>query len=378
MIKVLVDGRVNGADGIGRYTRQLIASLNEVAPPEFDISVLEETSTARYTRREGAELARAAETIGVDIVHALDYRTPIEYMKAALVVTVHDVFRATDPYLCYDDERFAEKFGPESLAELKRLTASIKNPVPIKGSISVTHHGEFYRRMLVHSCSRADSVVVPTQSVAENLFSILDTPPVVTVSHFGVDHLDSVETNVSPIHTDGAPYFLYVGQARAHKGIDLLLTAYLRSRAPYTGVRLVFAGRDFKNGTIASKSVDAALGGKAVRVGEIEDGDLVGLYRRALALIHLSQHEGFGFTPLEALSLGARVVVRDVAVLRETLGSHARFCSEDSQEIAELLNRLVSSPDTREARNRRRSWAGRYRWRDHAESMIALYRNVLE
>ncbi len=41
------------------------------------------------------------------------------------------------------------------------------------------------------------------------------------------------------------------------------------------------------------------------------------------ALVHLSMHEEFGLTPLEAMACGSRVIASDIPVLRETLGSHA-------------------------------------------------------
>lgn len=376
MVKVLVDGRVNGADGIGRYTRQLIASLLSRDVPDLDINVLEDTGVARYTRREGTELAGVAETIGADVVHVLDYRTPIEHMKAGLIVTVHDVFRATDPYLCYSDEQFEARFGVNSLAELKLLASALEE-VDVAEGAGISWHDIFYRRMLGHSCSRAAAVVVPTRTVANELSLVLDRTPAISICPYGADHLLCSGGRRSPL-LGSFPYFLYVGQARAHKGLDLLISAYQESRASDAGIRLVFAGRDFQDGTGASDHVDAMLGQNAVRFGEIDDGDLAELYRKALALIHLARHEGFGFTPLEAISLGIRVVVRDIPVLRETLGPQAYFCSDGPEDIAEVMNRLMSSPDPPAAQALRRSWVGRYRWRDHTERIIALYRSLRE
>lgn len=60
MIKVLVDGRIDGHDEIGRYTRCLVAALREQAGPEVALTVLHPTGTARYSRAEGEELLRAA------------------------------------------------------------------------------------------------------------------------------------------------------------------------------------------------------------------------------------------------------------------------------------------------------------------------------
>ncbi len=60
-VRVLVDGRVNGADGIGRYTRSVVTHLRSThlgsgKRSDVEVTVLRPGAARRYTRAEGIEL----------------------------------------------------------------------------------------------------------------------------------------------------------------------------------------------------------------------------------------------------------------------------------------------------------------------------------
>jgi glycosyltransferase involved in cell wall biosynthesis len=56
----------------------------------------------------------------------------------------------------------------------------------------------------------------------------------------------------------------------------------------------------------------------------------------------LSDYEGFGMTPLEAIAHGVPPVVLDTPVSREVLGSAARFVSPAPADIAKALAELLT------------------------------------
>nr|WP_243712565.1 glycosyltransferase [Actinomadura sp. 6K520] len=380
MIRVLIDGRVAGSDGVGRYTRQLTEALYRTSSPDVRITVLKPTGTPRYTRAEGTELAVAAQECEANVVHLLDYRIPLESLDVPMVITIHDVFRATRPWLCYSDNEFAERFGVAGLRNLKDLTTAITtshrgSEADLTGSGSA--HRKFYRAMLDFACSQAQDVIVPTRTVGEQLRSLVGPTTGLTVSPYGVDHLESHDDDRSPVAGVTGRYLLYVGQARSHKGLPKLCAAYLASGAHDLGVPCVFVGCDFADATYHAKWIRSQLGDAAVLRGKIDDATLAALYCNASALVHLAEDEGFGFTPLEALTLGTRVVVHDLDVFRETLADHAFYCKTGStQEIATLLNRLLRTPDDSSQKEMRARWAGRYTWKDHAKDILCVYRRV--
>ncbi len=377
-MRVLVDGRMDGRDGIGRYTRGLTASLRKYRPA-VDAYVLAPTRAPRYSRAEGEELLQAARSCGADVVHIPDYRVPLEPAGMPLVVTVHDMMRLLDPRLCYSDTQFAARFGDTALSELRAMGSALRALADWPASATrmpLSTHEEFYGRMLAFAVGCAAAVITPTHAVAGQVTRMSGERQRVHVSPYGIDHPPTRRARTHPAELPGR-YLLYVGQARAHKGLDNLHAAWPASDAPRMGLRLVCAGADFAPGGDAARRLEERLGPAALPIGEVDDHELRQLYKGAEALLHLAEHEGFGFTPLEALAAGTRVIASDIPVLRETLGEHAEFVNPaDPAEVASAISRLLVTADRLTDRERRRGWAAQYRWRRHVQDMTALYGQV--
>lgn len=378
MIKVLVDGRISGHDGIGRYTRCLTSALRKQAGSRYRIEVLEPTGTPRYFRAEGTELLRAARSVGARIIHVADYRIPLEPAGSALVVAIHDILRLTYPDHCYTDQQFRSRSGDAALAELRLAVSHLRTRIPYPPGATRrprTAHEEFYALMLAWAVDQAAQIIVPTQTVADQLSRAVGRRYGITVSHYGIDH-DAVGEPTGGVQPRGLvpppwPYLLYVGQARPHKGIGTMLEAYRRSRASAAGVRLVCVGRDF---TVGAHDAGLAEAAGVVAVGAISDAALRRLYAGSLALVHLAESEGFGFTPLEALAAGTRVIASDIPVLRETLAHHALFTDlADAAQVSRAIDRVMAAADTPALAAGRRRWASQYRWSRHARDVIAAY-----
>jgi len=385
VISVLVDGRIDGHDGIGRYTRCLTGALRAHVGRDVRVGVLPPSGTVRYGLAEGEELLRAARARGADIVHLLDYRVPLGEPEIPLVATVHDLLRLLRPDHCYDDLDFVARFGPDGLAQLKAATTTLRGladypPGLVREPRSL--HEEFCARMLALACARADRIVTPTRAVAQQLSGAVGRSVGVRVSPWGIDHqkVEQPDPDPSPtpppVETSGR-YLLYVGQALAHKRLPELLAAYEASRARVMDVRLLCVGRDFAAGAHGAQLLADRLGETAVAVGAVPDPTLVDLYQRAEALVHLAEDEGFGFPPLEALAAGIRVIASDIPALRETLAAHAMFVDPfDPDQVADAIDHVLATTDDAADRRRRIRWAQAYRWRRHARDIVAVYTEV--
>jgi len=376
-MRVLIDGRIHGADGIGRYTRSVVAGLCASHPPDVDVAVLHPGTARRYSRADGEELLSAAVESTADLVHLFDYRVPVAPpAEFATIVTVHDVLRVVCPDLCYSDAEFASRFGETALTELREIVADLREVAefPVARTPGSSHE-EFLGRMLALAVRQADSVITPTRALARQLCDLVPVRDKLRVSPWGVDHL--------PPTTGGQPaaipdrYLLYVGQARPHKGLPALLDAVPRTALYRGGAPLVLAGRDFQHDSPATRVVARALGShRVLPLGEVSDSALAALYAHATVLVHLADHEGFGFPPLEALAHGCPVVASDLPVLRETLGPHAAFADpRDPDHVAEQLDRVVAA-DGPARRAARTSWARHFSWQRHVDDLITCYRGL--
>ena len=137
------------------------------------------------------------------------------------------------------------------------------------------------------------------------------------------------------------PYVLAVGALEPRKLPRVLVEAHriARSRGLHAG--LVFAGDGPLRATLERSH--------ATVLGHVPEPVLEELYAGALALACVSRDEGFGFTPVEALSRGTPPVVADLPVFAETLGEGAlRVPPGDAGALAEALLRLEREPALRQ------------------------------
>jgi glycosyltransferase involved in cell wall biosynthesis len=79
------------------------------------------------------------------------------------------------------------------------------------------------------------------------------------------------------------------------------------------------------------------------------DEELADLYSRARAFAFLSEYEGLGLTPLEALSAGVPSVLYDTPVARESCGDAALYvAARDQNATARAIDALLFDEATRE------------------------------
>jgi glycosyltransferase involved in cell wall biosynthesis len=98
--------------------------------------------------------------------------------------------------------------------------------------------------------------------------------------------------------------------------------------------------------------------GWGTRIGEEAGLEITGyvtrerlreLYRRALAFVYPSHHEGFGIPPLEAMACGAPVITSRIPSLMETVGDAARLVNpEDVGDIARAMTEMLCDVRVRE------------------------------
>ncbi|MGH3934645.1 MAG: glycosyltransferase [Pseudonocardiaceae bacterium] len=377
MVRVLLDATVDSTDGIGRYTRWVAGGLSRAAPPDIDVVVRPASVARRYSRAAGRELLSRATDAHADLVHLLDYRVPVTAApELATIVTVHDVLRVLYPDLCYSDADFAARSGEEGLADLRDVVADLREVAAFPAGRSLASaHEEYLGRMLALAVTRAERVITPTATVASALCGVTPAKDKVFVSSWGVDHLPAASGAAPP----GVPdrYVLYVGQARQHKGLPALLAAVTLAAPRHGGLALMLAGRDFTPAGPAARSAAHAVGDhRVVALGEVSDAVLAQLYTGATALVHLADHEGFGFPPLEALAHGCPVLAADIPVLRETLGPHAVFADRhDPEDVITRLEELIAV-DGPVPRAERVAWAHRFQWSRHVDDLLACYRQL--
>ena len=132
----------------------------------------------------------------------------------------------------------------------------------------------------------------------------------------------------------------------------MLIAAFERVAHRVPDARLAIVGPDRTRPPEDLRGIAETCGvaSRVTFLSYVDDGELAGLYRRAAVFAWLSEYEGFGLPPLEALAAGAPIVAGDTPVAREIYGDAARYVPlDDPRAVAAALVEIITRRDVREA-----------------------------
>lgn len=283
----------------------------------------------------------------VDVVHGTNYVVP-PTRRAAAVVSVYDLTTVRYPQLC----------DPATLAF----------PAMVRRAVA--------RGAWVHTLSHF---------VAREVVDVLGVDPErVRAVWSGIPALPTVDAQLAGrararLGGTGGPYVLAVGTVEPRKDLPGLVAAFDRLATEMPDLSLVLAGGDGWGTAELDRAVSrissAAVRGRVVRTGWVDDGELAGLVAGADVLAYPSRYEGFGFPPLQAMAVGTPVVATAVGSLPEMLGDAALLVPPGEPDaLADALAQALGSPDVADRLRRdgiRRAAA--LTWERCADGMVELY-----
>ena len=264
--------------------------------------------SGRGTWWEQTHLRRAIRATPPDVFFAGAYTAPLA-LGLPLAVTIHDVSFAAHP----------EWFRPREGARRRLLTRQAARAADVIFTDSHFSRGEIIERL----SASADRVRV--------------IPPGVTVRAAGPTR---------------EPLVLFVGSVFNRRRLPATIAAFAAATAARPDARLVIAGADRSYPALDLEGLAAEAGvGSRVEIRQyVNEAELDALYGAASVFVFLSEYEGFGLTPLEALSAGVPVVVLDTPIAREVYCDAAWYVppGDDVGGAATAIRTLLEDPAARE------------------------------
>jgi glycosyltransferase involved in cell wall biosynthesis len=271
----------------------------------------------------------------LDVFFAPGYTAPLR-LPVPLAVAIHDVSFAAHPEWFTAREGWRRRF-------LSRRAAATAAAVI---TISEFSRGELVERL---GADPARVHVIPPGITA----------PVIDRR----DHAGTLE-----------PRVLYVGSIFNRRRLPDLIRAFstVVQRHPEAALDLVGDNRTWPRLDLEGAIAKDGVKGRVHWRQYVSEAELASLYGRARAFAFLSEYEGLGLTPLEALAAGVPPLLLDTPVARESCGAAALYASMgDIPGIATALERLLFDADTR---HRLLSVApavlARYDWADAARRTL--------
>jgi glycosyltransferase involved in cell wall biosynthesis len=197
--------------------------------------------------------------------------------------------------------------------------------------------------------------------------------------HIGIedDRIASIAPGIersrhAPARPDAAsprqPMVLYVGSIFERRRVDQLIAAFdgVAARVPGATLEIVGENRTRRPRLDLEDLRSKTTHRDAIRIRSyVDDQTLQTLYRQAAVLAFLSEYEGFGFTPLEALAAGVAPLLLDTPVARETCADAARYVPPGAavEQVSQALTELLTDARARaELLQRAEGVLSRYDW----------------
>jgi len=264
-------------------------------------------------------------------------------------------------------------------------TAPLLCPVPLAlavHDVSFAAHPEWFpwreglRRRLVTRLAAQRARVVLTLSAFsrdEIVRHLAVDPTRVRVIPLGLGMTPDWHTAGQPA-PPRAPLVLFVGSLFNRRHVDALVRAMPSVLERVRDARLAVVGdnRTWPRFDPAGLADELGIGSHVTVASFVDDSRLRALYAEASAFAFLSEYEGFGLTPLEALAAGVPPIVLDTAVAREVYGAAAGYvAAPDPGLVSDAVVAMLTDQD-----QRRRVLAAapavlaHYDWRDAARATL--------
>ncbi|MFZ0315047.1 MAG: glycosyltransferase family 1 protein [Candidatus Korobacteraceae bacterium] len=226
---------------------------------------------------------------------------------------------------------------------------------------------------------QADAVICVSEATRQDLlrFYNLDAKKI-RVIHHGLTPLPRSAPAAAALRKlVRRDYILYVGMRPAFKNFDGLLQAFHDSGLRDSLDLLVLGGKPL---TAEEKKRIASLGiaDCVISLPDVSDELLGEAYAGAKLFVYPSFNEGFGFPPLEAMSLGCPALASRIpAILEVCHEAPFYFDPHDQGSFHRELLRAINDDRARQiAVERGKQIAAQYHWGRCGEQTLALYREL--
>jgi glycosyltransferase involved in cell wall biosynthesis len=357
--------------GTGRYTRELAAALARTAPADWVVS----SAVARHGDPTaavvpGVEGPKVLPLSPRALTYAWEHRWPLW--------PGGDSVHAPTP------------LAPATARRNHSLVVTVHDTVPWTHPDTLTKRGaNWHRKVISRATYQAGAIVVPSAAVAAELTMhapgtarVHVVPPAVPAALLA-EPAEDVTTRVRNRLKLPERYLLAVGTVEPRKGLDVLVDALTRPKAP--DLPLVVAGQPGWGGVdLVEVAKQRGLAPDRLLVlGHVTDEELAVALYGAAAFVMPSLAEGFGMPLLEAMAAGVPVVHSDAPALIEVAaGTGVLARRQDPLALANALRNVFEDEARTAARvASARLRAANFTWERSAKLVwnvhLELYQNRL-
>ncbi|NGX41209.1 MAG: Glycogen synthase [Candidatus Anoxychlamydiales bacterium] len=349
MKKICIDARMIESAGIGTYLKSILKNLKEkvLEKEKFKIFLIVNSKVKEKKLEAYKWLSKNFELIFLD--------APIYSIKEQILLPFKipkcDLF-------------FSPHFNiPIFPIRAKKRLVTIHDVYHLAFFSKLKFLEKIYAKFFIHKAAmQSDKIItVSNFSKSEILKYTKAKPDKIEVIYNTLNPIFLNKTKITDLKKNKKKidkykipkkYFLFVGSLKSHKNLLNLIKAYEEMEKEYPDVYLVIVGRskNLKNSIDIQEILDRnkTLSKKIKIISDLKDEDLASIYEKAIALVFPSYYEGFGYPPLEAMSMKCPVIASNRASIPEVCLSAALYIEPlDHKSIFNGMKKMIEDKDFR-------------------------------
>jgi glycosyltransferase involved in cell wall biosynthesis len=314
--------------GVQRYAREITAQLDKkVKDKPYQVEIV-------------------MPSVDIDKTTVFEEKYQAMYENIKIVVIGGNAGRKWDQV---DFNNYVKKFPDAKPIYLcNEVSLFMKNGIVVVHDIAFKSHPEFFkepgdwheiifRKMMYRKAfKKADAVLTVSEfSKNEILENYKLKNPDITVAgngwqHFNTDNIDEFIFDKYATRVKRGNYYFYMASLAPNKNLGWIMeNAKNNPECTY-----VIAGKSLGDKSDMSKLPNV------VYVGYVSDATAKALMKYCKAFLFPSTYEGFGIPPMEALCMGAKIVLGDIPVLHEIYGNVAKYinCNDPATDLNMLVD----------------------------------------
>ena len=238
------------------------------------------------------------------------------------------------------------------------IRSSVPQVVTVHDVIPIFYRDEgprqyyLYKHVVPVILTRAAGILAVSEYTRQDVIRLYRVPPErVRVAYSGIrEDLFDDRPGARPSEHPVGSFFLFVGTFSPRKNLVTVIRAFAAIANEVPEKLVVVANPDRWMQSALQVASDLNVRDRIVLCHGLPDAEFSYLQRHATALVLLSEYEGLGLPPLEAMAVGTPAIVSDGTSLAEVTGDAAiQVPCHDVSAAAAAMKTVSQSPGLRDS-----------------------------
>jgi len=314
-------------NGIERYAYEITKRLDELSKPG-EISIIVPKDSVNIPEYKNIQIIKHGKKKQNILWQMLTLQWFLIRRKQYMILEFGNTVLPLAPGIVFLHDIYCEFFSEDF--------------IKLKDKIIRSYNRWQYRQI----AKKAKRIITVTHHSKNEIAKTLNiNPSKIDVVYSSADHMYSINSDNSILEEfpvlNNLPFYFCLGSLSKRKNIKWIINYAWKN----PGDLFAISGSSLH--TVKVDELEKSKPDNIILLGYLNDEKVKALMQKCKAFILPSYYEGFGLTPLEALTCGAKIIVSKAASLPEVYGDTAHYIDpyNINVNLDNLLKETVDKPD---------------------------------